>query len=190
LARIAISFLSPFVRNFQVQTNAAIVSSDFQPFARSRLAQASFSRARLPAGPTLLRGVRSFAGSRRVGLLDRLACWRGAWRGVQLLRRRLRADWARDVVNHGDVHGGGWGGALGLWRVEVAAAFFEDVDEELLDAAGVFGTVAEFVDDACEGAGYFVFVEAAAAHGVTDADARRRCGGDGARGDRRAVAEG
>ena len=25
-------------------------------------------------------------------------------------------------MNHGDLHGGGWGGALGLWRVEVADA--------------------------------------------------------------------
>ena len=84
-------------------------------------------------------------------------------------------------MNHGDVHGGAWGGALGLRGVEVAAAFFEGVDEELLDAAGVFGAVTEFVDDAGEGAGHFVFVEAGAAHGVADADARRRRGGDGAR---------
>jgi len=52
----------------------------------------------------------------------------------------------------------GWGGALGLWRVEVAAAFFEDVDEELLHSSCVFVAVAEFVDDAGEGAGHFVFV--------------------------------
>ena len=111
-----------------------------------------------------------------------------------MLLRRLRAKWARDVVNHDDLRGGGWVGALGLWRVEVAAAFFEDVDEELLDAAGVFGgfAVAEFVDDDGEGARHFVFVEAGAAHGVADADARgqrgryrlsgvRRCGGRGLR---------
>jgi hypothetical protein len=79
----------------------------------------------------------------------------------------------------------GWGGALGLWRVEVAAAFFEDVDEELLHSSCVFVAVAKLVDDAGEGAGHFVFVEAAAAHGVTDADARRRRGGDRLRGDRR-----
>ena len=81
----------------------------------------------------------------------------------------------------------GLGGALGLWRVEVAAAFFEDVDEELLHSSCVFGifAVAEFVDDAGEGAGHFVFVEAAAAHGVADADARRRRGGDRLCGDRR-----
>ena len=69
----------------------------------------------------------------------------------------------------------------------MAAAFFEDVDEELLDAAGVFGgfAVAEFVDDDGEGAGDFVFVEAGAAHGVADADARRRRGGYRLSGDRR-----
>ena len=118
--------------------------------------------------PTLLRGVGRFS-------------WlRGFWCSAQLLllwrRLRLRAHWARDEVDHGDVRGGGWGGALGLWRVEVAAAFFEDVDEELLDAAGVFGSLAvtEFVNDAVEGARDFVFVEAGAAHGVADADARRR----------------
>jgi hypothetical protein len=79
-------------------------------------------------------------------------------------------------VEHGDVRWDGWGGALGLWRVEVAAAFFEDVDEELLDSSCVFGgfAVAEFVDDDSEGARHFVFVEAGAAHGVADADARRR----------------
>ena len=79
----------------------------------------------------------------------------------------------------------GWGGALGLWRVEVAAAFFEDVDEELLHASCVFVAVAEFVDDAGESAGHFVFVEAAAAHGVADADPRRRRGGNRLCGDRR-----
>ena len=89
-------------------------------------------------------------------------------------------------MNHGDVYGRGWGGALGLRRVEVAAAFFEDVDEELLHSSCVFGifAVAEFVDDAGEGAGYFVFVEAGAAHGVADADARRKRSGDGTRVDR------
>ncbi len=159
----------------------------------------------------LRRWRRGCVGLRGVGTCCGFACWRGAWRcgtgclrnvwgvagwrgarrGVELLlRRRLRANWARDVVNHGDVHGGGRGGALGLRGVEVAAAFFEDVDEELLDAAGVFGAVAEFVDDAGEGAGHFVFVEAGAAHGVADADARRRRGGDGARGDGCGVAEG
>jgi hypothetical protein len=97
---------------------------------------------------------------------------------LRLLLRRLRAKWARDVVNHGDVQGGGGGGALGLWGVEVAAAFFEDVDEELLDSSCVFGAVAEFVDDAGEGARHFVFIEAGAAHGVADADARRRGGRD------------
>jgi len=79
----------------------------------------------------------------------------------------------------------GWGGALGLWRVEVAGAFFEDVDEELLHSSCVFVAVAEFVDDAGEGAGHFVLVQAAAAHGVADADARRRRGGDRLCGDRR-----
>ena len=76
------------------------------------------------------------------------------------------------------MHGDCGGGALGLRGVEVTAAFFEDVDEELLDAAGVFGSfaVAELVDDDGEGAGHFVFVEAGAAHGVADADARRRRG--------------
>ena len=102
-----------------------------------------------------------------------------------MLWRRLRANWARDQVEHGDVRWDGWGGALGLWRVEVAAAFFEDVDEELLNASGVFVAVAELVDDASEGARHFVFVEAAAAHGVADADARRRRGRDGARVGRR-----
>jgi hypothetical protein len=87
-------------------------------------------------------------------------------------------------VEHRDVRWDGWGGALGLWRVEVAAAFFEDVDEELLDASCVFVAVAEFVDDAGEGAGHFVFVEAAAAHGVADANARGRRGRDRLRGDR------
>jgi len=79
-----------------------------------------------------------------------------------LLRQRLRAKWARDVVKHDDLCGGGRGGALGLWRVEVAAAFFEDVDEEFLDSSCVFGgfAVAEFVDDDGEGARDFVFVEA------------------------------
>ena len=81
-------------------------------------------------------------------------------------------------MNHDDLRGGGWGGALGLRGVEVAAAFFEDVDEELLHSSCVFGgfAVAEFVDDDGEGAGHFVFVEAGAAHGVADADARRRRG--------------
>ena len=90
-------------------------------------------------------------------------------------------------MNHGDVHGGGWRGALGLRRVEVAAAFFEDVDEELLHSSCVFGifAVAEFVDDAGEGARHFVFVEAAAAHGFADADSRRRRVGREARVDRR-----
>ena len=87
-------------------------------------------------------------------------------------------------MNHGDVQGGGGGGALGLWGVEVAAAFFEDVDEELLHSSCVFGAVAEFVDDAGEGASDFVFVEAGAAHGVADADARRKRSGDGTRVDR------
>ncbi len=89
--------------------------------------------------------------------------------------------------DHGDVHGGCGGGALGLRGVEVTAAFFEDVDEELLDAAGVFGSfaVAELVDDDGEGAGHFVFVEAGAAHGVADADARRRRGRYRLSGDRR-----
>ena len=87
-------------------------------------------------------------------------------------------------MNHGDVHGGGWGGALGLRRVEVAAAFFEDVDEELLHSSCVFGAVAEFVNDAGERARHLIFVEAAAAHGFADADARRKRSGDGTRVDR------
>ena len=93
-------------------------------------------------------------------------------------------------MNHGDVNGGGWGGALGLRRVEVAAAFFEDVDEELLHSSCVFVAVAKLVEDAGEGTGDFVFVEAGAAHGVADADARRRRGRDGAGGDGCSVAEG
>ena len=150
-----------------------------------------------------LRGVgrRDGVGSvtRRWIRVTGVGCWCGAWRcgvdcrrGIQLLlrrllRRRLRAKWARDVVNHDDLRGGGWGGALGLRGVEVAAAFFEDVDEELLHSSCVFGgfAVAEFVDDDGEGARHFVFVEAGAAHGVADADARRRRGRYRLSGDRR-----
>jgi hypothetical protein len=67
-------------------------------------------------------------------------------------------------------------------RIEVAAAFLEDVDEELLHAAAVLGIfAAELIDHNGEGARYFVFVEAGAAHGFADADARGMRGRRGAR---------
>jgi len=64
----------------------------------------------------------------------------------------------------------------------MAAALLEDVDEELLHAAAVLGIfAAELIDHNGEGARYFVFVEAGAAHGFADAYARGMCGRRGAR---------
>ena len=80
------------------------------------------------------------------------------------------------------IRDGAAGVSRSLCRIEVAAAFLEDVYEELLHAAAVLGIfAAELIDHNGEGARYVVFGEAGAAHRRADANARRMRGRRGAR---------